>query len=240
MAIVALAPLATKFLASLGARKAAKKILEEALKAYAKKKKTPPKDLSKKITNTIANIKSKRGKEIKPQTEIRVSTRDLKKNVVPKTKTQVGSIPLKTTKGKFSRKDIKIEKLTKGFKKDKRKKEPKTNAPGFTGTPPKAVGGGAKGLKKAAPKLSLLDKAKKNKGKIIAGTSALGIVGSGVTVFKGVKKNKKLATNGGSDNKHISSSTKPKGSNILDKKRNVMGKYGGINLERKIGPKKRK
>ena len=53
-------------------------------------------------------------------------------------------------------------------------------------------------------------------------------------------KNKKLATNGGSDNKHISSSTKPKGSNILDKKRNVMGKYGGINVERKIGPKKRK
>ena len=258
MAIVALVPLAVKFLASFSARTAAKKVLQEALKKYAKSKTKPPKDLKEKITETIKTQREKLSKGSRKgkvegggKFSQKTSNRDAygrldgkspTKNVIPKTKTKVGEIPLKVDKGKFSRKNTKTRTLTKGFKKDNRKKQgvAKTNAPGFAGRPPKSVGGGAEGLKKAKPKLSLLEKAKRNKAKILGATvTTAGVIGSGVAIYKGIKKpTSTKKTNGvnkntGSDNRHMRS-------NVLNKKRNVLGKRGGINVERKIGPRRRK
>ena len=251
MAIVALAPLAVKFLASFSARTAAKKVLQEALKKYAKSNTKPPKDLKEKIKETISikikggTRKIEGGGKFSQKTSNRdayglANSKSPTKNVIPKTKTKVGEIPLKVDKGKFSRKDTKIKTLTKGFKKDKRKKEV-----------PYKVGvskyKGAAGRRKnktettaTKPKLSLLEKAKRNRAKILGATvTTAGVIGSGVAIYKGTKKpTSAKKTNGvnkntGSDNQHMRS-------NILDKKRNVLGKRGGINVERKIGPKKRK
>lgn len=232
---------AIKYVVSGSARRALTKVIAEINKHYAKSKRKPTaeaiRDRAKRMVEKGKAERSKISKEIKQGGAFsQTSTVPLrlkgKGNVIPKTRTKIGSIPLKRdSKGKYSIKPEKREML--GSRKvigDKAKNK-KLNISGKkNGSEKKVV------AKKTTTARNILGtvaaSAKRNKGKLLVGAVATGVA---VSALKDKGKKKTTTT------KTSSKTTTKKNTRTFDRKNfpnpknleNYMGRRGGINVRKK-------
>lgn len=218
---------AVKYVVSGSARRALTKVIAEINKHYAKSKRKPTaeaiRDRAKRMVEKGKAERSKLSKEIKQGGAFsQTSTVPLrlkgKGNVIPNTRTKIGSLPLKRdTKGKYSIKPQKRDKL--GANQPRRD----LNIP-------------TKKTTKKTTKRNILGtvaaSAKRNKGKLLVGAVATGVA---VSALKDKGKKKTTTT------KTSSKTTTKKSTRTFDRKNfpnpknleNYMGRRGGINVRKK-------
>jgi hypothetical protein len=252
---------ALRYVVSGTARKALKKVVEDITKYYATKTKKPTADAIKERAEQILKKAVKdRNKAIpsagkveqmkKAGSYAQTSAKPLRLKdsgkVIPKTKTKIGSIPLKTAqqpkpgvvtkarkpKGEYGRKPQQRKKglgqrTTIGKSKYKQREVP------VTGSTPTRGGVSVAERRQALSRVSkIAAAAKRNKGKLLVGAVATGVA---VSALKDKGKKKTTTT------KTSSKTTTKKNTRTFDRKNfpnpknleNYMGRRGGINVRKK-------
>jgi len=233
---------AVRYVVSGSARRALTKVIAEINKHYAKSKRKPTaeaiRDRAKRMVEKGKAERSKLSKEIKQggafsQTSAVPLRLKGSGNVIPKTKTKIGSIPLKrNSKGKYSikpqpRKKGLGQRTTIGKDKHKQREIPVTGSTSTRG------GVSVAERKKALSRVSkIAAAAKRNKGKLLVGAVATGVAVSALK-DKGKKKTTTTKTSG--------KTTTKKSTRTFDRKNfpnpknleNYKGRRGGINVRKK-------